>query len=535
LLAGQARIEEGQLKGFDVNNGRINITGRGLNAENTDYTRLIARAVNINAKVQTQGDLRLTIGRNKTDAKGNITQVKPQDETHRPTFALDVAVLGGMYANKIVLEGTESGVGVLNAGKLGAMAGELSLSINGELINRGQLFGQESLTGILNQDIHNTGLLTADGHLELSTPTTLHNKGLIRSSQDINLTAAVIDSTTESTLAATPSHKGIIGSSGNLRLTASGELKAQGLNLADNHFLVTGSRVDLANSKTYARSVTLTATQQDISTANAVVQGRDETRVEAATWLNNHNGTLQGINTLSLNIVDAVDNRSGHLLSEGKVILTAAKLDNRQGEILSVGDGQLTVHHKLDNTAGLIQADGTLSLETKYAKNRDTRQSGRGIAAKNLNITAKRINNTEGALQAIDSLNTTVQKAIDNKRGLILSQGCLQVMGAELNINNQNGTLIAGKDASINAPSLSGDGQLLSKEKLTVSLVKDFHNTGTVKANNDLTLTTQGHLINEAHLTGQQALTLSASNSQQWSSRYPECERNPSQCPEHSE
>ncbi|MBK9447770.1 MAG: hypothetical protein IPO00_17710 [Betaproteobacteria bacterium] len=55
-----------------------------------------------------------------------------------PAFAIDVASLGGMYAGKIVLVGTEAGVGVRNAGHLGASAGEVVVTVDGRLTNTGE-------------------------------------------------------------------------------------------------------------------------------------------------------------------------------------------------------------------------------------------------------------------------------------------------------------------------------------------------------------------------------------------------------------
>ncbi|HBV39561.1 MAG TPA: filamentous hemagglutinin, partial [Erwinia sp.] len=138
LTTGQAVMENGQLKGFDVNGGRINITGKGMQDSEADYTQLIAQSVTVNARIHAH-ELNVVTGKNQVSAGGNVTAVKASDDTNRPAFALDVAALGGMYANKITLTGTEKGVGVRNAGELGASVGELKLSVDGRLENSGTL------------------------------------------------------------------------------------------------------------------------------------------------------------------------------------------------------------------------------------------------------------------------------------------------------------------------------------------------------------------------------------------------------------
>lgn len=222
LAAGQARMDGGRLKGFEVRDGRIRIEGRGLNAGDANHTALIARAVEVNARVHAAGELRVTAGRNETDAAGRVTRVSAGEDGSKPAFALDVAALGGMYANKIVLEGTEKGVGVHNAGELGAMAGELSLSADGQLVNSGMLSGLGDLKTAVKGDMHNTGSLAAGGSLALSVSGTLRNDGLIRGGQDVFLTAAATDSTARGTLAAGTDEKGVTGPAGDLVLSAQG-------------------------------------------------------------------------------------------------------------------------------------------------------------------------------------------------------------------------------------------------------------------------------------------------------------------------
>jgi filamentous hemagglutinin len=111
-----------------VQGGTISVTGAGLDASRTDYTDLIARAVQVNAGIWAH-QLEVTTGANHVDTTNNT--VAPITGTGAvPTVSIDVAQLGGMYAGKITLVGTEAGVGVRNAGNIGATAGELVLTVH---------------------------------------------------------------------------------------------------------------------------------------------------------------------------------------------------------------------------------------------------------------------------------------------------------------------------------------------------------------------------------------------------------------------
>ncbi len=119
LTTGAAQFNAmGGLDSFLVRGGTITIDGAGLDASRTDYAAILARAVNVNAGIWAS-ELKVVTGANKVSAdhKG-VTAVAGSGAA--PTFALDVSQLGGMYAGKIVLVGTEAGLGVRNAGAVQA-------------------------------------------------------------------------------------------------------------------------------------------------------------------------------------------------------------------------------------------------------------------------------------------------------------------------------------------------------------------------------------------------------------------------------
>jgi filamentous hemagglutinin len=156
----------GGIDSYRVQGGQVTIDGAGLDMRTTDYGAILARAVQVNAGLWAN-ELKVVTGANQIDAAGLDTNTTPKSTPIEgsgptPSFALDVAQIGGMYAGKIYLVGTEAGLGVRNAGSLsanGAQGGELVLTTNGWLTNTasGAMQAQGDLRIAAQGDVTNRG------------------------------------------------------------------------------------------------------------------------------------------------------------------------------------------------------------------------------------------------------------------------------------------------------------------------------------------------------------------------------------------
>lgn len=153
LTTGAPLMNGGKLEGYRVQRGTVTVDGAGLDTSAADYTNIIARAVQVNAGVWAR-DLKVTTGANDVNA-ANTSATAIAGTSPAPTVALDVAALGGMYAGKITLVGTEAGLGVSNAGSIAANGGALVVQVNGMLTNTGLIEGQTTL--IKATTVNNTG------------------------------------------------------------------------------------------------------------------------------------------------------------------------------------------------------------------------------------------------------------------------------------------------------------------------------------------------------------------------------------------
>jgi filamentous hemagglutinin len=138
LTTGQAQMNNGNLTGFNVERGEVVVEGAGMDSSRQDYTEIIARSTKINAGLWAN-DLKVTTGRNKVDAAHQQIDKQSDEPATRPQLAVDVAKLGGMYAGKIRMIGTETGVGVRNAGNIGAQAGSVIVTADGRIENSGKI------------------------------------------------------------------------------------------------------------------------------------------------------------------------------------------------------------------------------------------------------------------------------------------------------------------------------------------------------------------------------------------------------------
>lgn len=596
LTTGQVQYGNGQISGYDVNRGEIIVQGGGLDASSVDSTDLLARAVKINAGVWAQ-ELKVTAGRNQIDAAHSRTTAKSADGSALPAVAIDVSALGGMYAHKIRLVGTERGVGVHNAGNIGAAAGDVAISADGALSNSGVIQSAQNLQLSVKGDLHNQGQLYAGKDSVVTASATLTNDGMIAAQGDTQIAANALRSAQNSTLAAGLNSDGSTASSGALTLNSQSSLALNGRNMAAGTLTAQGRTVDLDNSRTSGARIVVSAASGDITTRDAVVAASEKLQLAASGKLNNHSGLLtasqlelkamaldnqQGViqqtgeDDLRLDFRAGLDNRGGEIASNSHALtLSTSQLLNQNGTLLHTGSGgmsitsegaldngegtiaangnikldadnltnhggkisaaqgdiQLTARHGVDNSQGNIIASGDIQLQAENLTNRHGQigtaqrgsvnlttsglldnQQGTITAFDALGIQSATVDNRQGELQSGGNLNITIHnRGLDNRQGQIVSAAALEIAGVNLALANTGGTLLAASKLSLDADSLSGDGEVLSQGDMSLTLRQAFHNAGRIIANGNLQWNLSGlGLINQGVISAGRALNLSA-------------------------
>ena len=160
LTTGNPIINNGSITGYQVQQGSIIVGEKGLNASKTARTDLLAEAVQLNGKVWAQ-DAQVVTGKNaiSVDATGTVTNISKTGAS--TPIGLDVAAIGGMYANSMYLVGTNDGFGVNNQGVLSAQ-NKLTIDSTGKLENTGTIAATDADVTTKSFEQMNRGKLYVD-------------------------------------------------------------------------------------------------------------------------------------------------------------------------------------------------------------------------------------------------------------------------------------------------------------------------------------------------------------------------------------
>ncbi|WP_318358538.1 hemagglutinin repeat-containing protein [Enterobacter sp.] len=506
LTTGQAQMNNGNLTGYNVERGEVVVEGDGMDTSGADYTDIIARSVKVNAGLWAN-DLKVTTGRNQVDAAHDSIVKGSDDAATRPQLAVDVSNLGGMYAGKIRMVGTERGVGVRNAGAIGAQAGSVTLTADGRIENSGTTRASDSAVIQTAGEFNNSGVLTAGNNAQIR--------------------AATLTSQKNSVLAAGVNNDGKLADKGDLQLSTSGQLNAHGQTLAGGNISASGQGVDVSGSQTQGKQVTLDAGAGDLSTQNATVSGAALT-ARSGKLLNNNGGTLSadaltlnaqslsnqkgtlvqtGKGALAVNLPGSLDNQQGQIAANGDVQVNAQSIDNTKGQLLGVAGNAHINTGSLNNSEGLISASaGEGDIRSTQVINN---AKGRIEAAKSQRIYAAGLDNQQGVIVADDAALALNGGTFNNQSGSLLSHGALDLQTGAL--NNQSGFI-----ASSGALTLAGGevdntgGQLGSEQALTAQFSGFKNQQGALKSGDGMMLT-GGKLDNSAGVIGAgKKLTLNA-------------------------
>lgn len=387
LTTGTPILNGGSLDGYRVQRGQITVQGAGLDASQTDYTDLIARAVQINAGIWAQ-QLAVTTGANQVDA-ANTVATPIAGTGGAPTVSIDVAALGGMYARKITLVGTEAGVGVRNAGQIGASAGDVVITVDGHLQNVGQIASATNID-IASSGLTNSGTLIAQHHAVLNSTADLSNTGVVSAGGNLSVDAHSID------------NRGALLNAGGMLSLKADTLDNRGTQGAEQGI--------------QAGAVAIDASWIDNSSGTIAADG--VLAVINSGALDNTQGLMVAGDTLALLDADliartlAIANTSGILIAGRSLRIDAASLSG-DGSLLSTGDLDVKLSGDYLNT-GQLAANGNAMIEIAGALTNQAQM----LAGNALAVSAAAIDNTASGefSAAVTTLSTTGLLA---NRGLI--------------------------------------------------------------------------------------------------------------------
>lgn len=182
LTTGSPTIKDGAVKEINVQKGQVTIGNKGLDNRRTDYTEILSRAVVIQGKLQAN-QVSIQSGTQLVDYASDKAKATNSGGS-KPTVAIDVAQLGGIYANSIVLIANENGVGVKNAGTLKAN-NRLVLTAAGKLENSGEISAvnnsdKSPATLIVQTSDKNNDIVSTKGKLEGKNNVILSSSGNIK-------------------------------------------------------------------------------------------------------------------------------------------------------------------------------------------------------------------------------------------------------------------------------------------------------------------------------------------------------------------
>ncbi|MGJ5822824.1 hemagglutinin repeat-containing protein [Serratia sp. H402Y] len=408
-----------------------------------------------------------------------------------------------------------------NASNRGGEISGAALTVNtGRLDNaQGKVIGQARLDLHARQGLDNTqGLLGAGQALTVRTDGELNNR------------------------------RGTISGSGQTHIAA-GSVRNEAGKLLGGQQLVLNSAAELVNREGEISGESLTLAAQRLDNAKGKVVARQDANLTTQK-LSNADGWFEGGNTLSVKTDGDWDNRGGTAQGGRQVTASAQSLDNTGGRLQSGGDltldaagnilnrtGKLTAQQALavnggvaslfDNDGGSLQSGGGLSLQGGQLTNRTAgvvlsgqalslnltggwdNQGGTFTGNGRTEVRAASLLNTQGTINALDSLDMQFTGKLNNGQGRIFSQSS-QVLQAQ-DIFNARGWM--GSQGSWQAISGSFDNTEGSVQSLqAVQLAADWLNNtkGVLQSAHDLALRIKQDIDNrngKASAQGQLAVT----------------------------
>ncbi|WDZ96563.1 hemagglutinin repeat-containing protein [Herbaspirillum sp. WKF16] len=359
----------GALEALRVTQGSIAVGGEGFNDSGTAQVDLIARSVQLNAALWADRANVIT-GANRVDYANLGVQVIA-GAGGAPTVALDVAAIGGMYANRIRLIGTEAGVGVRSYGKM-ASAGEFEIDSAGKVTLHGPTSAAAAMRIGSGEAIVNRATLSSGAAMALQAGVIDNAGGKILSGGDLALAAGALGNTAGEIRSNRNASLGLrsdfshaqgdaIGAAGDLAIATTGDFSNQGELAAGGNVSVRAANiVNRKDGLLFAGQTTLLQAEQGIVNTGRIYG--EDVAIAARSVTNDHEG-VYGDNV-----------PAGVIAARNSLNIGAANIVNREHALIK-SDGDIAIGGALDgngkavgkaasvtNSSAAIDAGGKLTI-----------------------------------------------------------------------------------------------------------------------------------------------------------------------------
>ena len=467
---------EDHLQRFDITGGDILIEGKGLGGKETESLAILSRAVKINAGIWAK-DLHITTGTNTVDAK-TLEASAIEGKGGCPAFALDTAAIGGMYAGRITLVGTEKGLGVNNSGTWSA---------------------EDNLTLDWNGDLKNSGTIYSKGNTDLRA-SRLENDKTIAAGKDITISADG-HVTNTGTVGAGINEIGKLTETGTLEIQSRRVDNRQGNLLAGNRLGISSGSLSNVKGQISGYGTFHTAAEE-IDNTDGKISFIGDVSIKAKDMANDK-GRLTTESSLFLR-GNTVTNGKGTIIAGGDASLYGTSLNNTEGNIITGKDMELVLPW-IRNREGTLSAKGSMKMAAEKELDNET---GRLLSDGDMDISVSVLSNKNGT--ASSGKNITIKgTCLDNEGGTLSARDGI-ILYADRSVNNIKGKIQSSRDISLSAAALDNrEGKIVSGRNLAVKTKEDLLLQGKAAGGNNATFVTEGNLQNRTDVTAGNVLHLS--------------------------
>ena len=506
ITTGTPNFLSNKLNSYDVHKGTIEIEGEILNLNNVNKAELYSDIVKINSKIYAK-DLSIITGKNDIKTDGTVNKKVAKSSK---SFSIDATILGGIYANKILLIGTQDGVGINLPIEIQAQE-SLTLNADGKIIlnkskSKNLSIDSKSSSIESNNLLATNIILNADGEIILnkskSKNLSVYSKSSSIESNSLFATNIILKAK-ENII-----NKQTISSKEKLEITAKKLINKDSIlaGVNDNikfdntintkaEISINTSSLDNSNSQIISKNKIIINNTNEIKNTNARIISLEDDLIINSTVLSSDNSILSAKENLNFNIIDKIQ-ADVSLIQAGNIEIKASSLQASKARINAIKNN-LSIKTKQDLnlfSSDQIAANNSIHLEGKEVNLDNTRifnQKEENTA--NIYIKSNNLSVKNSQIFSLNDLNINSNKDIDLEDSNI-SGNKIDIKAKDNVIlskyNNIKNTLLKDDENYVYDANISAESSL----SIVSNNITNVH--GSLFANENINLIASGNIIN---------------------------------------